>query len=161
VSSLLRSCLLEVARLRPVTPLGVPHGTLADVRLGTDYLLPPGTMLLPLHWAINRDPAVWERPEEFDATRFLMSGGDLASKMLPFQSGRRRCIGADLGKSLVESLVAAILQEFDVELEAGFDPWHRPHHGFTLTPLPFKLRWRGYEISQKNRINLVLPREIS
>ena len=138
--SLLRAALLEVSRLRPVTPLGVPHGTLSDLAVG-EYLLPPGTMLLPLHWWLNRDPGVWgAHPEEFDEARFLRAAG-AAAKLLPFQTGRRRCIGADLGGRLVEDVVAAILGEFEVEVEEGVDPWHPPHHGFTLTPQPFKLRF--------------------
>ena len=105
-----------------------------------EYLIPRGTMLLPLHWSINRDPATWDRPEVFDETRFL-GPADMAAKILPFQTGRRRCIGADLGRRMVEGVVAAILTEFHVEVEEGVDIWHPPHHGFTLTPQPFKLRF--------------------
>ncbi len=114
--SLLRAALLEVARLRPVTPLGVPHGTLEDLRVGEKYLLPAGTMLLALHWRLNRDPAVWGPDAEvFDETRFLRSA-ELAAHILPFQTGRRRCIGAELGRGLVEGVVAAILAEFQVKV---------------------------------------------
>ena len=66
---LLRATLLEVERLRPVTPLGVPHGTLATVRLASGAVLPPATMIIPLHWAVNMDTELWDRPEEFRPNR--------------------------------------------------------------------------------------------
>merc|ERR1712032_88286 len=49
---LLRATILEVMRLRPVVPLGVPHGVVEEVDL-TGWRLPKATMVLPLHWAIN------------------------------------------------------------------------------------------------------------
>ena len=66
---LLRATVLEVQRLRPVTPLGVPHGTLATVQLASGAVLPPATMIIPLHWAVNRDKELWDRPEEFRPNR--------------------------------------------------------------------------------------------
>lgn len=42
-------------RLRPVVPLGVPHGVVEEMDLA-GWRLPKATMVLPLHWAINR----WE-----------------------------------------------------------------------------------------------------
>ena len=40
-------------RLRPVVPLGVPHGVVEEMELA-GWRLPKATMVLPLHWAINR-----------------------------------------------------------------------------------------------------------
>ena len=83
---LLRATILEVQRLRPVTPLGVPHGTVTATRVGS-WTLPAGTMVLPLHWAINRDPDLWENPEEFRPSRFLDESGALIENrnLYPFQ----------------------------------------------------------------------------
>ena len=83
---LLHATILEVTRLRPVTPLGVPHGTLKTTIFG-GWSMPAGTMVLPLHWAINRDPDLWEHPEEFQPHRFLDKNGDLVENrnLYPFQ----------------------------------------------------------------------------
>ena len=83
---LLRATILEVQRLRPVTPLGVPHGTTQAVKYG-QWTLPSGTMVIPLHWAINRDPELWESPEKFLPNRFLDNEGNLQEngKLYPFQ----------------------------------------------------------------------------
>ena len=80
---LLRATILEVQRLRPVTPQGIPHGVLSPVLAG-DWVLPPGTMVMPLHWAVNRDPAIWSLPDTFHPQRFLQEDG-LRGNILPFQ----------------------------------------------------------------------------
>ena len=82
---LLRAAILEVQRLRPVTPQGIPHGVLSPVLAG-DWVLPPGTMVMPLHWAVNRDPNIWAQPDTFNPARFLEGEGDrLRNNILPFQ----------------------------------------------------------------------------
>ena len=43
----------QVMRLRPVVPLGVPHGVVEEVEV-SGWRLPKATMVMPLHWAINR-----------------------------------------------------------------------------------------------------------
>ena len=43
----------QVMRMRPVVPLGVPHGVVEEVEV-SGWRLPKATMVMPLHWAINR-----------------------------------------------------------------------------------------------------------
>merc|ERR1719233_109554 len=138
---LLRATILEVQRLRPVTPLGVPHGTVNVTKVGS-WSLPAGTMVLPLHWAINRDPDLWEHPEEFRPDRFLDESGALLENrnLHPFQVGKRRCIGEDLGKALTLLMLANILSKFTITLEKNVDIWHKPVHGFTLAPQQFRIK---------------------
>ena len=79
----------EVQRLRPVTPQGIPHGVISPVCVGGRWVLEPGTMVLPLHWAVNTDPAVWHQPDIFQPARFLDTGGKLSqeNRIFPFQVG--------------------------------------------------------------------------
>ena len=51
---LLQSFVLEVQRMWPVVPLGVPHGTTEETILEEKWRLPKGCMVVPLHWYINR-----------------------------------------------------------------------------------------------------------
>ncbi|XP_023339469.1 cytochrome P450 306a1 [Eurytemora carolleeae] len=147
--SLLRAATLEVARLRPVTPLGVPHGALASLQVG-DWRVKKGTMLLPNHWSINRDPSVWKNPEKFDEKRFL--DPTVSFKIFPFQTGKRRCIGADPARDIVEGVLSHILKVYHVELEPDVDPWHDPRHGFTLEPQKFRVKFTKRVPTLKNQL---------
>ncbi|WP_083086033.1 cytochrome P450 [Mycobacterium noviomagense] len=93
------------------------------------------TVIIPIHH-IHHDPRWWERPDDFDPTRFLGGGGERPrSAYLPFGGGRRICIGQSF--ALMEMvLMAAIMSQrftFDlmpghpVELEATLTL--RPKHG--------------------------------
>ena len=53
--------------------------------------------------------------------------------------GKRRCLGEELGKSLIFLTLANIFQRFDVRLQSGVEVWDDPVHGFTLSPKPFKV----------------------
>ena len=72
--------------MRPVTPQGVPHGVMSEVSLGS-WRLPPGTMVMPLHWAANHQPRTWPQPEQFNPNRFLDKDGCLVTEIdiYPFQ----------------------------------------------------------------------------
>ena len=57
-----------------------------------------------------------------------------------FQTGRRRCIGEDLGLSVVFLMLANLVREFDLSLESDYDLFAHSHeHGFTLAPKSYKL----------------------
>ena len=71
----------------PVVPLGVPHGTTKWTQLG-EYRLPPGCMVMVLHWKLNRDPDLWSKPEQFQPERFLGDDGKsvvIPNHFMPFQ----------------------------------------------------------------------------
>ena len=65
-----QATLLEVYRFVALAPLGKREAsetfTLSD---GTQ--IPKGTSFLLNFWAVNHDPKHWDRPFEFDPTRFL------------------------------------------------------------------------------------------
>ena len=109
-----------------------------------DWVLAPGTMVLPLQWATNTAPATWgPDPLAFRPERFLdPDTGTLRpdTQLHPFQLGRRRCIGEQLGRALPQLTLARLLQLFSVELEPGADIWAAPRHGFTLAPQPFRIK---------------------
>ncbi|XP_059072161.1 flavonoid 3',5'-hydroxylase-like [Cryptomeria japonica] len=85
---------------------------------------PTGTRLLLNVWAIHRDPAVWERPTEFDPGRVLKSQTkiDLRGKdfeLLPFGSRRRMCPELNLGLTLVSYALACLLHSFEWSVPRG------------------------------------------
>lgn len=85
---LAEASLAEAQRIRPVVPLGIPHGTVRDTEIG-GFGVPGGAMVVPLQWAVHMDPLLWEDPERFEPRRFLDEEGRFfrPEGFLPFQTG--------------------------------------------------------------------------
>uniref|UniRef100_A0A0E0ENB1 Cytochrome P450 n=1 Tax=Oryza meridionalis TaxID=40149 RepID=A0A0E0ENB1_9ORYZ len=71
-----------------------------------------------------RDPAAWERPEEFMPERFL----DMAEEVdfrgkdfefIPFGAGRRLCPGVPMAERVVPFILASLLHAFEWRLPGG------------------------------------------
>ncbi|KAJ8780353.1 hypothetical protein J1605_011617 [Eschrichtius robustus] len=93
--------IMEVQRLSVVVPLSIPHMTSEKTGKSRAFLL--GTPLRearPLHPEDLRDPAIWEKPNDFYPNRFLDDQGQLIKKetFIPFGIGKRVCMGEQLAK---------------------------------------------------------------
>jgi cytochrome P450 len=111
----------ETLRLRPVGPIIPAHEAMKDCTVG-GFHVRRGTMILVNAWAIQRDPAAWDAPEEFRPERFLDDDGKItaaAVPMLPFGLGRRRCPAEAMAMRLVSSTVAALVQCFEWDVGEG------------------------------------------
>lgn len=53
------------------------------------YLIPKGSMIMPLMWRIHRDARYWQDPLKFMPKRFLNSEGQVkkVAAFMPFQTG--------------------------------------------------------------------------
>ncbi|CAL4970937.1 unnamed protein product [Urochloa decumbens] len=111
----------ETLRLHPPAPLLLPRACGSPCRvLGFD--VPEGTMVIVNAWAIGRDPAHWDEPDEFMPERFEDGGRDfrgLDFEFIPFGAGRRMCPGMAFGLAHIELALAALLFHFDWELPGG------------------------------------------
>ena len=127
-----KATLAEIARIRTLVPLGVPHYASENIYLD-GVTIPKGTMIMPLLWAIHMDPKVYKDPEEFRPERFIDSDGKFfkPESFLPFQSGKMRyvkkwkrqtfvpgkrmCVGEDVANMVTTIFIAGVLQNFKIE----------------------------------------------
>uniref|UniRef100_N1QT64 Cytochrome P450 76C2 n=1 Tax=Aegilops tauschii TaxID=37682 RepID=N1QT64_AEGTA len=120
----LQAVVKEVMRLHPVAPLMLPHQAAEDgVEIG-GYAVPRGATVIFNVWAIMRDPAAWERPDEFVPERFLdkSAGVEFRGKdyeFLPFGSGRRLCPGLRRAGRVGPFVLASLLHAFEWRLPDG------------------------------------------
>ncbi|XP_003400316.2 cytochrome P450 306a1 [Bombus terrestris] len=136
----LEAAIAEVQRIRTVTPLGIPHGTSEDMQIG-DYDVPRGTMIVPMQWAIHTDPAYWQDPLEFRPDRFLSDDGSFfkPESFLPFQSGKRICVGEELAKMVLFLFAGRILRAFVISVPPDEIVDLEGDCGITLVPKPHRL----------------------
>ncbi|XP_056647665.1 cytochrome P450 18a1 isoform X3 [Diorhabda sublineata] len=135
---LLEASILEAMRIRPVVPVGLPHGTLEDIDID-GYKIPKGTMVMSLLWALHMDENAWKNPEEFTPKRFINEEGKVEKNdyFMPFQTGKRMCVGDELARMFQFLFSATILQKFSFSLrDENFDTWGEC--GITLTPVDHK-----------------------
>ncbi|XLR12822.1 cytochrome P450 71A1 [Arachis ipaensis] len=108
----------ESLRLHPPLPLLVPRETLSGVEV-KGYDIPPKTRVFFNVWGIQRDPELWENPEDFLPERFENNQVDFKGQdfqFLPFGTGRRGCPGISFGLTSTEYILANLLYWFDWKL---------------------------------------------
>ncbi|XP_028792249.1 cytochrome P450 CYP736A12-like [Neltuma alba] len=114
----------ENFRLHPVTPF-IPRASAKDVMVGEYYIEKKSRILVNL-WALGRNPQIWsDNADVFYPERFLNNNIDLQGhdfQFLPFGSGRRKCLGMQLGQTTVKLVVAQLVQCFNWELPPGMKP---------------------------------------
>ncbi|KAL6870909.1 hypothetical protein ACP4OV_014757 [Aristida adscensionis] len=127
----LHRVIAEALRMYPPVPLLLPHEAAADCAVaGGRYDVPRGTMLLVNAYAIHRDPAAWEDPDEFRPERFEAGAGGEEDEgasggaggrrlLLPFGMGRRRCPGETLALRTVGLALGTLVQCFEWERVDG------------------------------------------
>ncbi|XP_023001248.1 cytochrome P450 71A1-like [Cucurbita maxima] len=114
----LRSVIKESLRVHPPAPLLLPRETSEMVKLG-GYCIPSKTRVFFNVWAIQRDPKIWENPEEFIPERFMNNPVDFKGQgchFLPFGGGRRICPGMNFAFASIEYVLANLLHSFDWKL---------------------------------------------
>jgi cytochrome P450 len=85
--------LQEALRLCPPAP-SIPRLITRDIEVD-GYLVTAGTLCAIGVYAMHRDPALWDRPLEFDPDRFSPQNttGRDRWQYIPFSAGPRTCIG--------------------------------------------------------------------
>lgn len=127
-----RALIEETMRLYPPTWI-TARSPIADDEIG-DYYLPARSILLLSPYTIQRHPAFWEKPEEFNPNRFFAewSVGRPRYAYFPFGGGPRVCIGMGLAMMEMHLIIAMIAQSFRLRLLPGQQV--RPEPTLTLRP---------------------------
>jgi cytochrome P450 len=120
----IRAIVKEAFRMHPPLPV-VKRKCTQECEID-GYVIPEGALILFNVWAVGRDPKYWEKPLEFRPERFIenVGEGEAASidlrgqhfQLLPFGSGRRMCPGVNLATAGMATLLASIIQCFDLEV---------------------------------------------
>lgn len=127
---LLDAAAREALRLVPVIPL-VGRYLQRPIRLG-GHDLPEGCVVCCSIYLAHRRPDVWDRPAEFDPTRFLGKKFSPA-EFLPFGGGIRRCIGAAFALYEMKMVLARLVAGLDLRL-AGRREVRMVRRAITITP---------------------------
>lgn len=123
--SKLRACrdvFREALRLYPPVPMMVRETTCPEDFRGR--AVKPGAQVVLSPWHLHRHERMWERPDEFDPTRWKTENGKECARnaYIPFSSGPRVCTGA--GFAMVEGplLLAMLCRAFKFEIIEGKVP---------------------------------------
>jgi cytochrome P450 len=117
----LKLVLQETLRLYPPVWM-FPRFCEQDRNIG-GFRVPAGSALLLVPWITHRDPAFWERPEEFEPERFLpeRSAARPRYAYFPFGGGPRQCIGNAFALMEAQLIAAMMIRCFRPRLAARQD----------------------------------------
>lgn len=113
----------EAMRLYPPVPI-VVRTVAHSFRLG-DFALSAGTVIHVPIYAIHRHSRLWERPSDFDPTRFSTEACKDRHRCayMPFGAGPRVCIGAAFAMMETTAVLAVLLKSVRVRMgKAGLEP---------------------------------------
>ncbi|XP_036429459.1 steroid 17-alpha-hydroxylase/17,20 lyase [Colossoma macropomum] len=139
----LEATVREVLRIRPVSPLLIPHVALSDCSIG-EYTVQKGTRVIVNLWSLHHDEKEWKNPELFVPERFLDKEGNSllypSASYLPFGAGVRVCLGEALAKMELFLFLSWILQRFTLGVPAGQPlPDLQGKFGVVLQPQKYKV----------------------
>uniref|UniRef100_A0A3Q3NRT8 Cytochrome P450, family 17, subfamily A, polypeptide 2 n=1 Tax=Labrus bergylta TaxID=56723 RepID=A0A3Q3NRT8_9LABR len=131
----------EGMRIRPVSPVLIPHTAMTDSSIG-GHSVSRGTRVLVNMWAIHHEPRHWDKPDLFNPDRFLDNQGQRVtpSYFLPFGAGPRVCVGESLARLELFLFLSSMLQRISFSLPEGAPPPNlQGRLGVVLQPLPYKV----------------------
>ncbi|KAM4537363.1 cytochrome P450 17A2 [Odontesthes bonariensis] len=129
----------EGMRIRPVSPVLIPHTAMTSSSIG-GHAVSEGIRVLVNMWWIHHDPQHWDKPDLFNPDRFLDDQGQRFTPpcFLPFGAGPRVCVGESLARTELFLFLSSLLQRMSFRLPDGASPPNlQGRLGVVLQPLPY------------------------
>lgn len=130
--ALTQQVIQESMRLYPPAPL-MSRQAIEDLEIEGRTIRAGTSLIMPIY-AIHRHSRRWERPDEFDPTRFA-PGNEAAIpryQFMPFGAGPRVCIGRAFAMMESTAILATLVRHAGLATVAGVEP--RPVARVTLIP---------------------------
>ncbi|KAK8196771.1 hypothetical protein M8818_006938 [Zalaria obscura] len=149
----IRSIIKENLRLCPPNKLGMHHATTEDDWYN-GHFIPKGATVILNWWAVHKNPAIWEDPEEFRPERYLKYDLPAAAYLnvadpmerdhLSYGAGRRVCPGIHVAEKSMFINIARMIWAFDISKKMGADghvvePDCRTEKGWMTVPVRFEV----------------------
>ncbi|VDP50826.1 unnamed protein product, partial [Soboliphyme baturini] len=103
--------------------------------------------VLPNIWAVHRDESIFECANEFRPERFVDINGNLdkklATRVIPFGTGMRRCPGEEMAKKNLFLTLTNMVVNFKIEIDPDtpYRDTSECTYNFTRRPSPYRLRF--------------------
>ncbi|KAK3325975.1 putative O-methylsterigmatocystin oxidoreductase [Apodospora peruviana] len=113
--------LQETYRMNPLSPLGIPHASVAD-DVYNGMFIPKGTIVYQNVWAMHHDESVYAEPFRFWPERYLpreQGGNGEPFPVGNFGFGRRICIGRNLAENSLLIALATMLATVNIDWPIG------------------------------------------
>ncbi len=112
----------EALRLYPPVACFIREAS-ESIKVG-DKEIDGGSTVLVSPWLIHRHGKLWERPHEFDPSRFSTPEGKAAAKCsyLPFSKGPRICVGQGFAIQEAVLILASIVRRYRIEPDREHTP---------------------------------------
>jgi cytochrome P450 len=111
-----RDVFREAMRLYPPVPMMVREAVRPERFRDRD--VPQGAQIVLSPWHLHRHERLWERPDEFDPSRFATPNGKqcLREAYIPFSAGPRVCTGSGFAMAEGPLLLSMIVRAYRFEL---------------------------------------------
>ncbi len=139
----LRATILEVQRFACINAITMERRCPEDedVKVGS-FVIPRGTDVYFNYYAAQRD--AFERPDDFDPSRFLVKGkfrSDSRADLI-YGLGRRDCPGKAIAADFLFLAIGTLLQHFEVSPAADSLSMEAAEFGLLREPRPFKVSYQ-------------------
>ncbi|XP_066908610.1 cytochrome P450 4c3 [Halyomorpha halys] len=103
----------ESLRILPVAPF-IQRAAKKDIKLRSGYILPAGSTIIMMIYALHQNPQYYPNPQQFDPDRFLPENCVKRNSYayIPFSAGHRNCIGQKFALLEIKAVIAATVRRY-------------------------------------------------